>query len=102
MSADDIEVGDTVRIGKGKTLWIVEGFGVYVAGGSYVLLRALTGYANVSVTPDRVTVVTKAADESVCGETYDHDLVTDGPIDGLTVFQCRNCGAEILEEEASP
>jgi hypothetical protein len=38
-------------------------------------------------------------DESVCGETYDHDLVTDGPIDGLTVYRCQRCGAEILEEE---
>jgi len=38
-------------------------------------------------------------DESVCGETYDHDLETDGPVDGLTVYRCRCCGAEILEEE---
>jgi hypothetical protein len=38
-------------------------------------------------------------DEFVCGETYDHDLTTDGSIDGLTVYRCLRCGAEILEEE---
>lgn len=37
--------------------------------------------------------------ESVCGETFDHDLTTDGPIDGLTVYRCQRCGAEILEED---
>ena len=37
-------------------------------------------------------------DDSVCGETYDHDLDTDGPIDGLTIYVCRVCGAEIFED----
>ena len=60
MSANDIRLLDTVRIGKGKTLWRVEGFDVFRDGKSYVLLHAVTGYANISVTPDRVTVVTKA------------------------------------------
>jgi hypothetical protein len=61
MATNDIQVGDVVRIGKGKVLWRVEGFDVFADGRSYVLLRCLTGYANTSVTPDRVTVVTKAA-----------------------------------------
>jgi len=38
-------------------------------------------------------------DESVCGETYDHDLTTEGPVDGMTVYRCRRCGAEILTED---
>jgi len=61
MSTDDIGLLDTVRVGKGKTLWRVEGFDVFHDGKAYVLLRGLTGYANISVTPDRLTVVTKAA-----------------------------------------
>jgi len=60
MTDNDIGLLDTVRIGKGKVLWQVEGFDVFADGKSYVLLCALTGYANISVTPDRLTVVTKA------------------------------------------
>lgn len=36
--------------------------------------------------------------EQVCGETYDHDFDTDGPIDGLTIYVCHRCGAEIFED----
>jgi len=61
MSDNDIRLFDTVRIGKGKVLWQVEGFDVFADGKAYVLLRGLTGYATNSVTPDRLTVVTKAA-----------------------------------------
>ncbi len=61
MSTNDIGLLDIVRIGKGKTLWQVEGFDVFADGKSYVFLRALTGYANTSATPDRLPVVTKAA-----------------------------------------
>ena len=60
MSANDIGLLDTVRIGKGNKLWRVEGFDVFRDGKSYVLLRCLTGYSNTSVTPDRLTVVAKA------------------------------------------
>jgi len=60
VSTNDIGLLDTVRIGKGKMLWRVEGFDVFRDGKSYVLLRCLTGYSNTSVTPDRLTVVTKA------------------------------------------
>ena len=60
MSDDDIRLFDTVRVGNGKVLWRVEGFDVFADGKSYVLLRCLTGYSNTSVTPDRLTVVTKA------------------------------------------
>ena len=61
MNANDIGLLDTVRIGKGKVLWTVMGFDVFADGKSYVFLRCLTGYSNTSVTPDRLTVVTKAA-----------------------------------------
>ena len=60
MSTNDIGLLDTVRIGKGKVLWQVEGFDVFADGKAYVFLRCLTGYSNTSVTPDRLTVVTKA------------------------------------------
>jgi len=60
VNTNDIGLLDVVRIGKGKVLWRVEGFDVFADGKSYVLLRCLTGYSNTSVTPDRLTVVTKA------------------------------------------
>jgi len=60
MSADDIEVGDTVRIGKGKVLWAVESFGRFNRDVPYAVLRPLDGYGTSSATLDRLTVVTKA------------------------------------------
>jgi len=40
--------------------------------------------------------------ESACGGTYDHVFTTDGPVDGLTVYVCIACGAEIMVDEDSP
>ena len=62
MSANDIEVGDVVRIGKGKTLWTVRTFWTAPSTGvRYADLFGGGGYSGTSVTPDRLTVVTKAA-----------------------------------------
>jgi hypothetical protein len=62
MSTNDIEVGDIVRIGKGKTLWTVRGFWTQPCTGvRYADLFGGGGYSGTSVTPDRLTVVTKAA-----------------------------------------
>ena len=38
-------------------------------------------------------------DEWVCGLNYDHVLVSDGEVDGITIYECRSCGAEIIQEE---
>ena len=69
-----LEVGDVVRIGKGKALWTVKSFGRFGAGADddpdprvvrgapyAVLQRCPDGYTSVSATLDRLTVVTKAA-----------------------------------------
>lgn len=37
--------------------------------------------------------------EDVCGYTYDHDLQLVDDRDGIRVSVCRECGAEIIEEE---
>lgn len=36
-------------------------------------------------------------DDSVCGESYDHDLRLIGEGDGMSTYECLNCGAEIWE-----
>ena len=41
---------------------------------------------------------TQDAFEEVCSEIHDHDFDTDGPIDGLTIYVCRICGAELFED----
>jgi len=66
VSTNDIEVGDVVRIGKGKRLWRVEGFGTYgvYSRQKYVALEPLDGYTKASADPDRLTVVTKAGEPS--------------------------------------
>jgi len=63
MSTNDIQVGDIVRIGKGKTEYTVTGFAEFKnsTGQVYATLQPLVGYTNASATPDRLTVVTKAA-----------------------------------------
>jgi hypothetical protein len=48
----------------------------------------------------RGTGVFMEEEEFICGETQDHDLVSDGPVDGITIHECRRCGAEIIEDEA--
>jgi hypothetical protein len=60
VSADDIEVGDSVRIGKGKTLWTVLGFWTGHDGIRYASLFGGGGYSGTSADPDRLTIVTKA------------------------------------------
>lgn len=39
-------------------------------------------------------------DNLVCGENYDHDLRIIGDSDDLVTYECRKCGAEIIEEQA--
>lgn len=59
----DIEVGDIVRIGKGKRLWRVQSFWTAKATGvTYAALGPLdsTGYTTTSADLFRLTVVTKA------------------------------------------
>lgn len=38
------------------------------------------------------------ADEFVCGDTRDHDLVTTYEDDDLIQYLCRICGAEVEED----
>ena len=54
-----VQVGDTVRVGKGKTIWLVEGFIWFNNGKRYAALCSTTGYANSTATPDRLTIITK-------------------------------------------
>jgi len=64
VSADDIRVGDVVRIGKGKRLWRVQSFWTAPATGvTYAALGPAdsVGYSTTSASPDRLTIVTKAA-----------------------------------------
>lgn len=37
--------------------------------------------------------------EDICGETYDHDLNLMSERDSMRVYECRKCGAEIIEED---
>lgn len=41
----------------------------------------------------------KEDDDDVCGETIDHDLREMGSADGITTYECRRCGAEIIEDK---
>lgn len=38
-------------------------------------------------------------DEDICGWSYDHSLDLTGERDGVRVYVCRECGAEIIEED---
>lgn len=38
-------------------------------------------------------------DDDICGETIDHDLREIGSADGQTSWECRRCGAEIIEDD---
>jgi hypothetical protein len=37
--------------------------------------------------------------EEICGLTWDHDLRVTGHSDGITVYVCDKCGAEIFEDD---
>ena len=39
------------------------------------------------------------SDEEVCGESYDHRLELLDERDGMRTYECRECGAEIWEED---
>lgn len=54
-STPELQVGDVVRVGRGKTDWRVTGFGAYSNGHPYVCLEAVAGYSRQSVEPGRVT-----------------------------------------------
>ena len=61
MTDNDIQVGDIVRVGKGKTLWRVHKFWTHAPTGTrFAALRGGGGYSTTSASPDRLTVVTKA------------------------------------------
>jgi hypothetical protein len=34
-----------------------------------------------------------------CGYSYDHDLKLIGSADGITTYECRECGAEVVDDE---
>lgn len=36
--------------------------------------------------------------QDICGETFDHDEVTDEVIDGVGYYRCRRCDAEWWDE----
>lgn len=38
-------------------------------------------------------------DEDICGWSYDHTLDLTGQSDGVSVYVCRECGCEIIEED---
>lgn len=38
-------------------------------------------------------------DEMVCGESYEHDLSLLDSRDGISSYECRNCGAEVFSED---
>ena len=38
-------------------------------------------------------------DADLCGWTYDHTLELHGQRDGIRTYICRECGAEIIEED---
>jgi predicted RNA-binding Zn-ribbon protein involved in translation (DUF1610 family) len=37
--------------------------------------------------------------EPVCGETYDHDLRLIDKRDGTATYECRECGAEVIDDD---
>lgn len=37
--------------------------------------------------------------EDVCGETYDHTLSLVSERDGCRTYECRECGAELFEDD---
>jgi len=58
MSTNEIQVDDTVRIGKGTVLWRVHNFWTHTPTGTrFAALRGGGGYSTTSVTLDRLTVV---------------------------------------------
>ncbi len=38
-------------------------------------------------------------DEDICGYTFDHDLELRSEQDGVRIYECRRCGAEIIEDD---
>ena len=58
--ADGIQIGDVVRKGKGKVLWVVVGFGTFTGDVPYAELRPVEGYTGASATLDKLALVSKA------------------------------------------
>jgi len=50
---------------------------------------------------DEVTVSDERDDEDICGHSFDHDLIIVDERDGILVYHCRRCGAEIHEDEVT-
>ena len=64
MTDIDVQVGDIVRVGKGKRLWRVQSFWTAPANGvTYAALGPTdtVGYSTTSANPDRLTIVTKGS-----------------------------------------
>lgn len=40
----------------------------------------------------------RLSDDEVCGETVEHQAELKDERDGVQVYLCRRCGAEIIEE----
>lgn len=47
-----------------------------------------------------MTDPTTPEDRDGCGYSYEHYLIEIDTRDGLTTFECRRCGAEIIAEDA--
>lgn len=63
MSTDAAQVGDTVRIGKGRKLWRVESFWPgHPEGTTLARLEPVDGYTATSVETGRLTVVQRATE----------------------------------------
>lgn len=63
MTADELAVGDIVRLGMGHKQWRVQGFWTSLSTGvRYASLGPVdsVGYSTTSADPARLTVVTKA------------------------------------------
>lgn len=44
-------------------------------------------------------MTTDDSDEPVCGESYDHTLREIYSRDGITAYECTECGAEVTSED---
>lgn len=59
--AETFAVGDTVRVGQGKTEWRIESFWTSGLGDELVTLEAVEGFAGTSVTVERLVLVKAGA-----------------------------------------
>lgn len=63
-----VQVGDVVRIGKGKTLWRVESFWTgYEPDRPLARLAPLTGYTHTSCEVDHLTLIDRPVDTRAPG-----------------------------------